>query len=648
MRSPCRKKRKLHTIKPPPTAPNVPEEMTIPEIQAYLMEYNVPCPKRVSKAEFVKIFKEKVEPKLSQPKVKRPKTRSLREPLMFLQPFSPSKRKKNKIISKPEAMEVDNEPESGKKIRRPSRSLFKFPKSNKNPSAIQSLGQKSSMTTSSSDFSQIPFREEKKETTGDLLGNFGSRTFPKPRSSLSFDQQPQQGLEDKCRGPMFKCSSKKKRPAPEPRDNSSKKREYGPSVVHGNKIQFGPNIFGLGDNVFYKGTIGWRIVGIDFDSLTLNIQKGNRVRNTLPQFLEISSEIKDEKKSSPESGVWATSNSSPVHERITENVQIKPTNRGRNFAFALCLVCLALFGSLWYFIKQPSLNFCDSQNHTSAETNCIPCPKHANCRNGIAVCLDSWELHYDICREIKQLGKNISTIVQTVHLVLQEKRGEAECRLGPHEGESRVILEAYLSKIDMKSLVVEKLGLNPKATNGIEFVEHQRFLEAFELASIEFKHYFERSNLRNFWYSREARKPWLCLAKELLRLQSRFVAGIIFLTLCGLCAYWHFLSYRKYQNETIPIANMVKNWAMEILHNAAYSVDSAVAVEQLRKTILSSDVPGLAGVKPDSAAWKLGYSNLRLDERVVELMKVLDGENTPCLKLRNDTSYSPNLGLRGV
>jgi len=643
MRSSSRKKRKLQPIKPSTIATNDPEKMTIPEIQSYLMHYNVPCPNQISKAEFVKIFKEKVEPKLSPHKIKRQKTRSLHEPISFLQPFSPLKRKKSEVISKPEAMEVDKEEGSRTKLRRPTRTLFKFQnrQNEVKPSTSKSLGQEYSMTTS---FSQLPSRKKKKETSGDLLGTFGSRIFPKLRTSLSFDEKLEEGQgsgsEDKWRSST--CSSRSRRSAQDPQDLSPRKSEHGPRVVHGNKLKFGPNIFGLGDDVSYEGP------GIDFDSQTLDMQRGNSERNTVPQFPKISSETEDEEKVTSESGMWAASNSSPTHEQITESVDIKSTNRECHFAFALFLVCLTLFGLLHYSIRQPSLNFCDSENHTSAETNCILCPEHANCRNGIAVCVDSWELHYDICRKTKKLEKNISTIVQTAYLVLKEKRGEAECRLGPRESQSRVILEAYLSKKEIKSLVVEKLGFNPKATDGEAFVEHQRFLEAFELASIEFKHFFERSNLRNFWYSREARKPWPCLGKELFHLKARFIGSIIFTALCGLCAYWQFLSYRKYQSETVPIANIVKNRAMEILDSAAYSVQPAVAVDKLRETILSSDVPGLGGEKPDAAAWKLGYSNLLSDERVVGLMKVLDGKNIPCLKLRKDTSPCQNLGLRGV
>jgi len=100
------------------------------------------------------------------------------------------------------------------------------------------------------------------------------------------------------------------------------------------------------------------------------------------------------------------------------------------------------------------------------------------------------------------------------------------------------------------------------------------------------------------------------------------------------------------------MANIVKKCAMEILHHAADSHEPAVAIDQLKETIISGDTDGLAGEIPDEAAWELGYSNLRQDRRVMALISVLDGKNTPCLKLRANASTgvlsAPSLGVVAV
>jgi hypothetical protein len=185
-------------------------------------------------------------------------------------------------------------------------------------------------------------------------------------------------------------------------------------------------------------------------------------------------------------------------------------------------------------------------------------------------------------------------------------------------------------------------------------MNYQRFLNAFNSACSEFKNYFEMSNILNFWYSRETKKPWQCLVKELLHRHCRLMVFCSFILGCGLLAYWRLVSYRKYYNETVPMSKIVQKSAMKILHQAANSCEPVVAVDQLKETILSGDSPGLAGEKTGKAAWELGYSNLRLDRRVMALMKVLNGKNTPCLTLRSSASSgilsapTPNLGVTAV
>jgi len=69
-----------------------------------------------------------------------------------------------------------------------------------------------------------------------------------------------------------------------------------------------------------------------------------------------------------------------------------------------------------------------------------------------------------------------------------------------------VISEACVAKNEIRKLVGERLGLNSTSLQGEAFKNHQRFLNAFSLAYIEFGYYFEKSGLRNYWHSKEATK----------------------------------------------------------------------------------------------------------------------------------------------
>jgi len=319
---------------------------------------------------------------------------------------------------------------------------------------------------------------------------------------------------------------------------------------------------------------------------------------------------------------------------LIPSTPLKTTHRGRHFAIAITLVCIAVVGALAYLLKQPGPIFCDFQEPALGQPDCTPCPRHATCRNGNAKCWESYTLHWDVCRKTKQLEEYIASILQISHSVLKEKRGDAECRLGPNESEGRIISEASLSKSEIRLLVAERLGVNSTATEGVEYKEHWKFLNAFGLAHIEFNHYFESNNKGNFWYSKESIKTWRCSFKELLHQHSRLIGMIIFASGLGLWVYWRFLCWHKYHYETVPMAGIVKKCAMEILRQAANYSEPAVAIDQLKETILSGEAEGLGVAKPDIVAWDLGYSNLRHDRRVMALVKVLDGRNTPCLKLR--------------
>jgi len=135
-------------------------------------------------------------------------------------------------------------------------------------------------------------------------------------------------------------------------------------------------------------------VGIDFKSLSLNIQKDNRVKNTLPQYLSSLSDSEDEIKESASGGTSQTTESQvPFGGLIPNSARPKITHRGRHFAYAFVVVCLGLIGALIYFLRQPSPIFCDFQEHTPGEPECTPCPRHATCRNGKAKCWDNYELH---------------------------------------------------------------------------------------------------------------------------------------------------------------------------------------------------------------------------------------------------------------
>lgn len=682
------KKRKLHAFDSSLTTPWIPEKMTIPEIQAYLMEYNVPCPK-VSKAELLKIFKEKVYPKLQLQKPKRQKINSShQQPFLFF-PNSPPRSTKKHRKDESVAMEVENEVKSsGSKRQGSGRKLFQFGnKTRKNLSKGSTLNKRSYKPNQQSRFSsplEKTLSSGKRKDRG-LMGLFGPRGFSQTASPIFSDRQQHElggeggnsitGSISTSRGASISLPTSQRSTShnlpytvsagrarthslldkldQEDQGNSSRKPKDGPRLVDGNKIQFGRNVFGLGNEVVYRGAV-WQIVGIDFDCLSLNIQKGSRVKNVLPQYLKMITVSEDETKTD-DLGIINKSKGTPIHYAgHIPNTPPKTTHRGRHFASAFVVVCLAVVGLMAYLLKQPSPTFCDFQDSTAGEDDCTPCPRHATCRNGKAKCWDSYDLHWDVCRKTKQLEKYISTIVQTAHIVLKEKRGEAECRLGPRESEDRIISESSLSKNEIKLLIAERLGLNSTAIQGVKYKEHWRFLNAFGLAHIEFVHYFESYKTRNFWYSREATKTWRCLLKELLHRQSRLIFVIIFSSGSGLWAYWRFLCWRKYHHETVPMASIVKKCAMEILHQAADSFEPVVAIDQLKETILLGEAEGLVGEKPDKAAWKLGYSNLRQDRRVMALMKVLDGKNTPCLKLRTNASTgvlgasSPHMGVLAV
>jgi len=684
-----RKKRKLHAFDPSLTTPWMPEKMTIPEIQAYLMEYNVPCPK-VSKSELLKIFKEKVYPKLRHPKSKRPKTNSSHTPFRFFShssPATPQDKKQTGQMS--EAMEVENESATGKsKNRKSARKLFHFGKiTRKSPSkpsirksSSNKIDDKSWSGISSSSLNSSGGVKAKSKGVADLFG--GSRTIPRIVSPICSDRQiykpglTGEGGKPTCtptRGPSIFPTTANRSTVQKPQyfvsegraktlldrldqenqDNSSREPENSPRVINGNKIQYGQNIFGLGDEVEYRNSLGWQIIGIDFESMSLNIKKENQVKNILPQYLKKIVESQVGKKYEEDTG--ARTKTAPVHfAGLIPANRMKTTNRGRHFACAIALVCIAVVGALAYLLKQPGPTFCDFQKPALGDPDCTPCPRHATCRNGKAKCWESYNLHWDVCRKTKQLEKYIATIVQTSHTILKEKRGHTECRLGPKESETRIISDASLSKRELKLLVAERLGLNSTATEGVEHMEHWRFLNAFGLAHIEFIHYFESNNKGNFWYSKESIKTWRCSLKELLYQHSRQLAMIILASGVGLWVYWRLLCWQKYHYETVPMAGVVKKCAMEILHQAANSSEPVVAIDLLKETILSGEAEGLVGAKPDKVAWELGYSNLRHDKRVMALMKVLDGRNTPCLKLRANAStgvlgaLTPHMGAGAV
>jgi len=689
-----RKKRKLHAFDPSLTTPWMPEKMTIPEIQAYLMEYNVPCPK-VSKSELLKIFKQKVYPKLRHPKSKRPKTNSSHTPFrLFSRSSSTTPQDTRQTGRKSRAMEVENESgKSGSKNRKSARKLFHFGKITRKSPSKPSIRKSSSYKIDDKGRSGISSSLQNssggvKATSkgvADLFG--GSGTFPQVVSPISSDRQNYKpGLTGEGGKPTFKSTTPTRGPSifpssanrstlqkpqyfvsagrartntlldrlnQENQDNSSKEPENSLRVINGNQIQYGQNIFGLGDEVVYRNSLGWKIIGIDFESMSLNIKKENQVKNILPQYLKMIVESQVGKKRDEDTS--ARTKTAPVHfAGLIPANRMKTTHRGRHFALAIALACIVFVGALAYLLKQPGPNFCDFQKPGLGKPDCTPCPRHATCRNGKAKCWESYNLHWDVCRKTKQLEKYIATIVQTSHTILKEKRGDTECRLGPKESKARIISDASLSKRELKLLVAEKLGLNSTATEGVEYKEHWKFLNAFGLAHIEFSHYFESNSKGNFWYSKESIKTWRCSLKELLHQHSRQLAMIIFASGLGLWVYWRYLCWQKYYYETVPMAGVVKKCAMEILHQAANSSEPVVAIDLLKETILSGEAEGLGEAKPGKVAWDLGYSNLRQDRRVMALMKVLDGRNTPCLKLRANAStgvlgaITPQMGAGAV
>jgi hypothetical protein len=462
MNMPSRKRRKLNPEDDSISSHPVPEKMTIPEIQAYLMEYNVPCPNVVSKAEFVKIFKEKVVPKIKQSsstpgksRLEHMKKSSSRKPPSSIHPFSPSRGKND-----PNAMEVDNgEQKSRRKKRTYGRTLFQFGKSPKRklwpPKHRFSAQLTQEIPLFSSSSQHNASTNEKKEIDTKRVLSYSSRTLSQPTSTISRELQPRKGIQDEGRYALGNTRSKwesylSQKSASEhtlgtlrkdsfsdslvqeTQKRSSSQNSSDPKVVQGNKIQQGENVFCLGDRVSYKGTTGWRIVGMDFDYLTLNIQKGVQVKNTVPKFLTRITDCEVQKSDSrigqtmdslctPNLNIWPN----------LKKLKPKTTYCGRRFACTLTLMFFVLFGVLAYIFRQPTLNFCDFQNSNAEELSCTPCPKNATCRNGRAVCGDNYDLHWDVCKETKQLEKYIFEIIQTAHLVLKEKKGEAECRLGP-------------------------------------------------------------------------------------------------------------------------------------------------------------------------------------------------------------------------